>query len=141
MYTSRVMAVGCLSGGQCLQELEVSLRTPSPLAAALHLSSWAAAEPDREAGAQISLSISAPSEGFLWSSLNGRDVWMFVCATSGIKSLLYSYSKNIFQDKHHLTFGGSLRAHKCFCPRLSVKPYSHPKMYVALSSLFYRQGN
>ena len=60
-------------------------RTSSPFAAALHLlNSWAGAEPDGQTGTQTSECL-CTLRGFLWSSLNGMDVWLFVCAITWIK--------------------------------------------------------
>ena len=116
-------------------------RTSSPFAAALHLlNSWAGAEPDGQTGTQTSECL-CTLRGFLWSSLNGMDVWLFVCAITWIKkkkNLLYSYSKNSFQDKQHLIFLWNLRAYMYFHLHSSVKTHSQPERCVTFSSLFYR---
>lgn len=118
-------------------------RTSSPFAAALHLlNSWAGAEPDGQTGTQTSLSVSAPSEGFFGLS---STAWMSGCLfvlLLGLKkkkkNLLYSYSKNSFQDKQHLIFLWNLRAYMYFHLHSSVKPHSQPERCVTFSSLFYR---
>lgn len=56
--------------------------------------------------------------GCLWSSPQCTDVWLFVCATTWIKNLRYSYSKNSFQDKQHPMYRTLEHTHTFICIRL-----------------------
>lgn len=64
----------------------------------------------------------------LWASLHPQrvslvfpqctDVWLFVCATTWIKNLRYSYSKNSFQDKQRPMYRTLEHTHTFICIRL-----------------------